>query len=58
MFSQNRNQPISIEFRGYFPHAEVLLENTNVLSNLAPLTDERCNYNAMIEYVIIRKLKG
>ena len=24
----------------------------------APLTDERCNYNAMIEYVTIRKLKG
>ena len=22
MFSQNRNQPISIEFRGCFPHAE------------------------------------
>ena len=25
---------------------------------LAPLTDERCNYNAMIEFVTIRKLKG
>ena len=25
---------------------------------LAPLTDERCNYNAMIEYVTIKKLKG
>ncbi len=25
---------------------------------LAPLTDERCNYNPMIEYVTIRKLKG
>ena len=24
---------------------------------LAPLTDERCNYNAMIEYVTIRELK-
>jgi hypothetical protein len=23
MFSQNRNQPISVEFRGCFPHAEV-----------------------------------
>ena len=23
-----------------------------------PLTDERCNYYAMIEYVTIRKLKG
>jgi hypothetical protein len=25
---------------------------------VAPLTDERCNYNPMIEYVNIRKLKG
>jgi hypothetical protein len=25
---------------------------------LAPLIDERCNYNAMIEYVTIRKLMG
>jgi hypothetical protein len=24
----------------------------------APLFPERCNYNAMIEYVTIRKLKG
>jgi hypothetical protein len=28
------------------------------LCTLAPLTDERCNYNRMIEYVTIRKLKG
>jgi len=28
------------------------------LSSVAPLTDERCNYNAMIEYVTIKKLKG
>jgi hypothetical protein len=28
------------------------------LSSVAPLTDERCNYNAMIEYVTIRKMKG
>jgi hypothetical protein len=28
------------------------------LSIVAPLFDERCNYNAMIEYVTIRKLKG
>ena len=26
--------------------------------NLAPLTDERCNYNSLIEYVTIWKLKG
>jgi len=25
---------------------------------LAPLFDERCNYNSMIEYVTIGKLKG
>ncbi len=24
----------------------------------APLFDERCSYNAMIEYVTVRKLKG
>ena len=28
------------------------------LSSEAPLTDERCSYNAMIEYVTIWKLKG
>ena len=28
------------------------------LSSVAPLTDERCNYDVMIEYVTIRKLKG
>jgi hypothetical protein len=28
------------------------------LSSVAPLFDERCNYNTMIEYVTIRKLKG
>jgi hypothetical protein len=28
------------------------------LSSVAPLFDKRCNYNAMIEYVTIRKLKG
>jgi len=27
-------------------------------SIMAPLTDERCSYNAMIEFVTIRKLKG
>jgi hypothetical protein len=30
----------------------------DLFSLLAPLTDERCNYNVMIEYVTIRKLKG
>ena len=28
------------------------------LSSLAPLFDERCSYNAMIEFVTIKKLKG
>jgi len=28
------------------------------LSSLAPLIDERCSYNAMMEYVTIVKLKG
>jgi len=49
---------------------EVILQIFNQLENhkkkkevendlfelIAPLFDERCNYNAMIEYVIIRKL--
>jgi hypothetical protein len=30
----------------------------DLFSQVAPLTDERCSYNAMIEYVTIRKLKG
>ena len=30
----------------------------DLLPTLAPLFEERCNYNAMIEYVTIRKLKG
>ena len=30
----------------------------DLLCTLAPLTDERCSYNKMIEYVTIRKLKG
>ncbi len=30
----------------------------DLLCTVAPLFDERCNYNAMIEYVTIRKLKG
>ena len=33
-------------------------EVTNILCTLAPLTDERCNHNSMIEYVTIRKLNG
>jgi hypothetical protein len=28
------------------------------LSSVAPLIDERCNYNAMIEYKTVGKLKG
>ena len=43
-------------FQGVFSSRSVLIESTNVLSNLAPLTDERFNYNAIIEYVTIRKL--
>jgi hypothetical protein len=58
MFSQNGKGTILTEFRGCFPHAEVLIENTNVISNLSPLFNERCSYNAMIEFVTIRKLKG
>ena len=28
------------------------------LSGVAPLFDERCSYNAMIEYVTIKKFKS
>jgi hypothetical protein len=28
------------------------------LSSFAPLFDKRCNYNAMIEFVTIKKLNG
>jgi len=28
------------------------------LCSLAPLSDERCSYHSIIEYVTIRKLKG
>ena len=30
----------------------------DLLPTLAPLIDKRCNYNAMIEFVTIRNLKG
>ena len=30
----------------------------DLLPIVAPLTDERCNYNTMIEFITIRKLKG
>jgi hypothetical protein len=30
----------------------------DLLCTLAPLTDERCSYNVMIEYVAIKKLTG
>ena len=32
MFSQNRNQPISVDFRGCFPHAEES-ENSSRVNN-------------------------
>jgi hypothetical protein len=54
----------------YTPPIEVLINASKVLRSgkkekevkldllptLAPLFDERCNYNAMIEYVTIRRL--
>jgi hypothetical protein len=30
----------------------------DLLSYVAPLNEERCSYNSMIEYFTIRKLKG
>jgi hypothetical protein len=31
---------------------------SDLLFTLAPLFDRNCSYNAMIEYVTIRKIKG
>jgi hypothetical protein len=31
---------------------------SNELSNVARLFDERCNYNALVEFITIRKLKS
>ena len=28
------------------------------LSSVAPLNDESCNFNALVEYVTVKKLKG
>jgi hypothetical protein len=36
---------------------EKALQNARLFLS-APLTDERCNYNAMIDYFTISKLKG
>ena len=33
-------------------------QSITLLLLFAPLFDERCSYNTMIEYVTIRKLKG
>jgi hypothetical protein len=37
---------------------EKAIHKSEWLAQFAPLSDERCSYNAMIEYVTIRKLKG
>ena len=46
-------KPKSADFNriqgGVFFTQGVLIENTNVIYTQAPLTEERCNYNAMIE---------
>jgi len=45
-----------------FNYMEVVLNKkrgrNDLFSQLAPLFNERCSYNAIIEYVTIRKLKG
>jgi hypothetical protein len=57
--------PFTEPIRVLFDLNEVLKESKNkkrgrndLFLICAPLTDERCNYNAMIEYVTIKKLKG
>ena len=57
--------PFTKSIRVLFDLNEVLKESKNkkeveydLFLIIAPLFLERCNYNAMIEYVTIRKLKG
>ena len=45
----------------FYPDSSIDKEKVIIsdgLSSVTPLFNERCNYNAMIEYVTIRKLKG
>ena len=49
-----------IDFKMFFIQKieKIKAQKKPIISDrLAPLFDERCNYNAMIEYVTIRKLK-
>jgi hypothetical protein len=57
--------PFTEPIRVLFDLNEVLKESKNkkeveydLFLITAPLFDERCSYNVMIEYVTIRKLKG
>jgi hypothetical protein len=57
--------PISIPVQVLINTSKVLEDSKNkkevvfdLLSIIAPLIDERCSYNAMIEYFTIRKFKG
>jgi hypothetical protein len=57
--------PFSIPVQVLINTSKVLGDSKNkkevendLLSIMAPLNDERCYYNAMIEYVTIKKLKG
>jgi hypothetical protein len=52
---------LKINKRCNYPNSLTDKEKTIIsdgLSSGAPLTDERCSYNSMIEYVTIRKLQG
>jgi len=53
-FERRAVKGIAARFRRYVDLAEAASE----LSGIDPLTDERCSYNVMIEYVTIKKLKG
>ncbi len=54
--------PISLRYIGinFSPKDENKKTRSAVADRVffAPLFDERCNYNPMIEYVTIKKLKG
>jgi hypothetical protein len=50
-----------IDFKRFFTQKieKIKTKKKPIISDrLAPLFNERCSYNAMIEYVTIRKLKG
>lgn len=57
----NKLKEIELDINDTKPNRNLALQivarNKSAAFCVAPLTDERCNYNKIIEYVAIRKLK-